>query len=133
MRNVTEKRINGLLLIIFAVIAIFAGAYSPYTSAAVEGDFRLWRQNDERWGNNSIGGSTVRQSGCYITSIAMVVAASGARDTESFDPGVFSKELNDIHAFNQWGGLSSWSSVTKVVSEVSITSYNLEFKSKDQS
>ena len=132
MRNVKEKRITGLLLIVFAVIAILAGAYRPQAAAAVAGDFRLWRQNDERWGNNPIGGSTVRQSGCYMTSIAMVAVASGARDTESFDPGVFSKDLNDIHAFNQWGGLSSWSSVSKVVEEISISSYNLEFTSKDQ-
>lgn len=133
MRNVREKRITGLLLIVLAFIAILAGAYRPQASAAADGDFRLWRQNDERWGNNPIGGSTVRQSGCYMTSIAMVAVASGARDTESFDPGVFSKDLNDIHAFNQWGGLSSWGSVSKVVEEISISSYNLEFKSKDQS
>ena len=133
MRNAKRKATTWLLLVFFTFIAVLAGAYSNGLNAHAAEDFRLWRQNDVRWGSNPIGGSTVRQSGCYITSIAMVAAASGARDTDEFDPGVFSADLNAINAFNQWGGLSSWSSVNKVVNEISITSYNLSFSSSDQS
>ena len=133
MRNAKVKGISGILLAIFAIIALLAGAYRPRMSASAAEDFRLWRQNDERWGSCPIGGSTIRQSGCYMTSIAMVAVASGARDTESFDPGEFAKALNEINAFNQWGGLASWSSVNKVVNEISISSKNLNFTSEDQS
>lgn len=133
MRNAKVKGITGILLAFFAIIALLAGAYRPRMSASAAEDFRLWRQNDERWGSCPIGGSTIRQSGCYMTSIAMVAAASGARDTESFDPGEFAKALNEINAFNQWGGLASWSSVNKVVNEISISSVNLNFATDDQS
>ena len=133
MRNAKVKGITDILLAFFAIIALLAGAYRPRMSASAAEDFRLWRQNDERWGSCPIGGSTIRQSGCYMTSIAMAAVASGARDTESFDPGVFSKALNEINAFNQWGGLASWGSVNKVVNEISISSKNLNFTSDDQS
>lgn len=131
MRKV--KGITGILLAFFTIIAVLVGGYRPQTTASAAEDFRLWRQNDERWGSYSIGGSTIRQSGCYMTSIAMVAVASGARDTDSFDPGVFSKALNEINAFNQWGGLASWSSVNSVVNEISISSINLKFTSDEQS
>ena len=133
MRNFKVKGITGILLVLFTIIVFLAGVYRPQTTASAAEDFRLWRQNDERWGSYPIGGSTIRQSGCYMTSIAMVAVASGARDSENFDPGVFSKALNEINAFNQWGGLASWGSVNSVVNEISISSINLNFTSDDQS
>lgn len=133
MRKIKFKGITAVLIVLFAVMAVISGAFAPGLSVNAAEDFRLWRQNDERWGSEPIGGSTIRQSGCYMTSIAMVAAASGARDTESFDPGIFARELNKINAFNQWGGLASWGSINKVVEEVSITSKNLSFTSDDQS
>lgn len=132
MRTVKDNGISKLLLTFLMIIGILAGAYRPVHSAHAAEDFRLWRQMDSRWGNTAIGGSNVRKSGCYITSIAMVAVASGARNTTDFDPRVFAKQLNDIGAFNSSGGLSSWASVNKVVKEISIDSANLSFKSTDQ-
>ena len=133
MRTVKEKGIFSVLLAFFILIGMLAGSCQTNIKAHGAEDFRLWRQNDERWGSYAIGGSTVRSSGCYITSIAMAAVASGAKDTESFDPGVFAKTLNDMGAFNQWGGLSSWASVNKAIPEVSISTANLNFKSDTQS
>lgn len=132
MRTAKENGIIRLLLTFLIVFGVLAGAYRPAQTANAAEDFRLWRQMDSRWGNTAIGGSTVRRSGCYITSIAMVAVASGARTTDKFDPGVFAKQLNSIGAFNSSGGLSSWASVNKVVNEISISSANLNFKSSDQ-
>ena len=133
MRTVKEKGIFSVLLAFLFLIGMLAGACQTNNKAHAADDFRLWRQNDERWGSYAIGGSTVRSSGCYITSIAMAAVASGAKDTESFDPGVFAKTLNDMKAFNQWGGLSAWGSVNKAIPEVSIATANLNFKSDTQS
>ncbi|MBP5379800.1 MAG: dockerin type I repeat-containing protein [Ruminococcus sp.] len=133
MRTVREKRLFSVLLAVFILIGMLAGICQTNNKAHAAEDFRLWRQNDERWGDQPIGGSTVRSSGCYITSIAMAAVASGAKDTESFDPGVFAKTLNDMGAFNQWGGLSAWASVNKAIPEVSIATANLSFKSDTQS
>lgn len=132
MRTVKDNGIRKLLLTFLMIIGVLAGAYRPVHTAHAAEDFRLWRQMDSRWGDTAIGGSNVRRSGCYITSIAMVAVASGARNTTDFNPGVFAKQLNDIGAFNYSGGLSSWASVNKVVKEISIDSANLSFKSTDQ-
>ncbi|WP_019678567.1 dockerin type I repeat-containing protein [Ruminococcus flavefaciens] len=132
MRTVKEKGIRCILLTFLIFWGMFAGVYRPAQAAHAAEDFRLWRQLDSRWGSTAIGGSTLRSSGCYVTSIAMVAVASGARDTETFNPGVFAKQLNDIGAFNGSGGLSSWASVNKVVKEISIDSANLNFKSTDE-
>ena len=132
MRTEKDNGIMRLLLTLLIVLGVMAGVYRPSQTAKAAEDFRLWRQMDSRWGNTAIGGSNVRRSGCYITSIAMVAVASGARDTSNFDPGVFAQQLNNIGAFNSSGGLSSWASVNKVVKEISIDSANLNFKSSDQ-
>ena len=132
MRTAKENGIIRLLLTFLIVFGVLAGVYRPAQTANAAEDFRLWRQMDSRWGNTAIGGSNVRRSGCYITSIAMVAVASGARTTDNFNPGVFAKQLNNIGAFNSSGGLSSWASVNKVVNEISISSANLNFKSTDQ-
>jgi hypothetical protein len=132
MRTVKDNGIMRLLLTFLIIVGVMAGVYRPSQTAKAAEDFRLWRQMDSRWGNTAIGGSNVRRSGCYITSIAMVAVASGARDTSSFNPGVFAQQLNNIGAFNSSGGLSSWASVNKVVNEISIDSANLSFKSSDR-
>lgn len=128
-----RKGIHGVLLAIIIVMGLFAGLCTPVKSAAAGEDFRTWRQLDERWGSFPIGGSTVARSGCYITSIAMIAVASGARDTESFDPGVFAKTLNDMGAFSSGGALVSWGSIPKAVPEVSIATPETYFTSTTES
>ena len=75
MRTVKEKGIFSVLLAFFILIGMLAGVCQTNIKAHAADDFRLWRQNDERWGSCAIGGSTVRSSGCYITSIAMSAVA----------------------------------------------------------
>lgn len=133
MRTEKEKGIICLLLTFLAVLGVFAGGYRPKQNVCAAEDFRLWRQLDDRWGNTPIGGTTLRRSGCYVTSIAMVAVASGARSTDNFNPGVFARQLNNMGAFNSGGGLMSWASVNRAVSEISIATGNLNFRSGDQS
>ena len=132
MQKAKAKGILCFLLTLFMFAGVFAGVFTPRKYALAAEDFRMWRQLDDRWGNTAMGGTTVRRSGCYITSIAMVAVASGARDTDSFDPGVFAKQLNDMGAFSSGGALISWASVNKAVSEISIATANISFKSGDQ-
>lgn len=134
MQTLKRRGIAGVLLALVIFIGLLAGVCAPCRSAAAGGeDFRTWRQLDERWGSLPLGGSTVARSGCYITSIAMVAVASGARDTESFDPGVFAKALNDMGAFSSGGGLVSWGSIPKAVPEVSIATPETYFTSGTES
>lgn len=126
--TVTHKGIIGILLAFIIMISMIAGAVSPANRAHAAEDYRTWSQKDERWASTAMGGSTVRDSGCYVTSIAMVVAASGARNTEDFNPGVFAQQLNSIGAFTWDGSLAYWASVNKVIPEVKIETANLSFK-----
>ena len=41
------------------------------------GAFENWKQNDPRWRDQSLGYSSVGRSGCYVTSLAMILVASG--------------------------------------------------------
>ncbi|SHM66992.1 dockerin type I repeat-containing protein [Ruminococcus flavefaciens] len=132
MQKAKEKGILCVLLAFLMSVGVLAGVFTPKKYALAAEDFRMWRQLDDRWGNTAIGGTTVRKSGCYITSIAMVAVASGARDTKDFDPGVFAKQLNDMGAFSSGGALIAWASINKAVPEISIATANLNFKSKDQ-
>lgn len=84
--TVTHKGIIGVFLAIVLLVSMIAGAVSPTINVHAAEDYRSWSQKDERWAATAMGGSTIRDSGCYITSIAMVAAASGARDTDSFNP-----------------------------------------------
>lgn len=133
MRTEKEKGIICFLLTFFAFIGVFAGVYRPNHNVHAAEDFRLWRQLDDRWGDTPMGGTTVRRSGCYVTSIAMVAVASGARSTDNFDPGVFARTLNNMGAFSWDGGLMAWASVNRAVPEISIATGNIYFKSGDQS
>lgn len=133
MRTEKEKGILSLLLAFLMCIGVLAGVITPRNSAFAAEDFRTWRQLDDRWGNTAMGGTTVRKSGCYVTSIAMVAVASGARDTSNFNPGVFAKQLNDMGAFSSGGALMAWASVNKAIPEISIATANLNFKSGTQS
>ena len=132
MQKAKAKGILCFLLTLLMFAGVFAGIFTPRKYALAAEDFRMWRQLDDRWGNTAMGGTTVRKSGCYITSIAMVAVASGARDTDSFDPGVFAKQLNDMGAFSSGGALIAWASVNKAVPEISIATANISFKSGDQ-
>ena len=108
---VTQKRIIGAFIAFIMMIVMIAGSVDPKNTAHAAEDYRTWSQKDDRWANTAMGGSTIRESGCYVTSIAMVAAASGARDTDSFDPGVFARQLNNIGAFSWDGSLMYWASV----------------------
>jgi len=127
--TVTHKGIIGILLALAMTVSVFSGACDPAKNTHAADDYHTWSQKDDRWAGTSMGGSSVRESGCYITSIAMVAAASGARDTESFNPGVFAQQLNSIGAFSWDGGLASWASVNTVIPEVRIETANLSFSS----
>lgn len=127
--TVTHKGIIGVFLAIVLLVSMIAGAISPTMNVHAAEDYRTWSQKDERWAATAMGGSTVRDSGCYITSIAMVAAASGARNTDDFNPGVFAQQLNNIGAFGWDGSLMYWASVNAVIPEVKIETANLSFNS----
>ena len=66
----------------------------------VTGDWATWTQVDPAWSNVRIGGSTLGEVGCTTTSIAKIIAMSGADSTfvgpGAFNPGTFAAAWNSI-------------------------------------
>lgn len=77
-----------------------------------------WKQYDSRWSGVKIGGATLGSVGCYVTSIAILIAKSGVSTTlgADFNPGSFAEFLNDNGSFSEGGGMLSLAAINKLVS-----------------
>lgn len=108
--------------VIVALVLIFEGVFTSITPVKVSAaeDYRLWRQWDERWGDIYLGTSTdtMARSGCLVTAVAILAVHSQTKDPETFNPGTFVEELNNVGAFDSWGAIASWAKVTEVIPEV---------------
>ena len=103
-------------------------------SCVSTGEFASWRQGDSAWGNVPMGssGKTVRQIGCLVTSIAMLIVKSGVpTNVPNFNPGTFVEYLNSHGGFYSGGNLS-WSGPTKAAPSFKyVGSVSLAGKSKE--
>lgn len=88
---------------------------------AESGEWSEWRQNGTApWRNIPLGKSsrTIGSHGCYVTSIAIQVARSGAKTTlNNFNPGTLVTELNkDPSSFDpNSGSFNNVGNMTKIV------------------
>ncbi len=73
------------------------------------GAFANWKQRDPRWHDQSLGYSSVGRSGCYVTSLSMILVASGLEweryEKGEFNPGIFAAELKEAGLITAGGGL----------------------------
>lgn len=86
------------------------------TTSSSTGDFVSWKQYDSAWASVPIGnsGKTIRNIGCTVTSVAMLIAKSGVSvNIENFNPGTFVQALNNNGGFSS-GGALQWYSITKI-------------------
>ncbi|MBR1376890.1 MAG: hypothetical protein IJ565_03655 [Bacilli bacterium] len=69
-----------------------------------------WKQFGAAWSGVWLGSSSnssIRKVGCYITSIAILMANSGTYITQdTFDPGVLAKVVKDNNGFTSGGSLA---------------------------
>lgn len=93
-----------------------------------------WKQYEGDWATTELGnsGSTVKQIGCLVTSIAIQIGRSGVQtNIPNFNPGTFVEALNEINAFSDGGELLDYSSVEKVVPAFKYQGY-LDVKGMDR-
>lgn len=101
------------------------------------GPYANWKQYEGAWVSVPIGssGKTIKNIGCLVTSISMLVAKSGQPTTITgdFNPGTFVQALNSNNGFTGSGALI-WSTVTKIVPSfkyqgfVSVSGFSKEAK-----
>lgn len=85
------------------------------------GSYKSWKQYDARWANVQFpNGETVRQVGCLVTSISILIVGSGVRDEANFNPGTFVEALKNNNGFS--GASLYWSAVERVVPEFKVYS-----------
>ena len=79
------------------------------------GDFAGWKQYEGPWVDVQLGGSgkTIKQIGCLVTSVSMLIAKSGVQTNISdFNPGTFVEFLNSHGGFVS-GGNFVWGVATQ--------------------
>lgn len=115
---------SGIKKVVAAVSAVaLAFSNAAYFSVrdiciveAASGEYKTWKQSDSRWGSIYLGGSseTISQSGCAITSIAMLLVKAGYFDEADFNPGVFCEFMNANRGLDGSGNVY-WGVVSKLV------------------
>lgn len=98
-------------------------------SGSVYDEYRSWSQLDGRWGDTSMGGSTIRQSGCLLTSLAIMAVHSdsidstamenlGITDIEQFNPSVLANAYTNVNGFTSGGAIASWGTVHQLIPQI---------------
>lgn len=110
-------------------IAVKETSVSSDSAASIYDEYREWSQLDSRWGNTPMGGTTIRRSGCLITSLAIMAVHSGSIDSaamanlgisdiEQFDPGVLSNAYTSVGGFSGGGAISSWGTIHNLIPNI---------------
>ena len=93
------------------------------TSSLPAGEYKSWKQQDPRWGGNSLGNSTISSIGCTSVAVSILLVGSGAEKDRylagKFDPGVFVKEMTANGGFTSGGGMY-WSVIGEVYPSFSV-------------
>lgn len=119
---------------LFAIAAAFTLQYSTTYAADVdaleplaEEDYRAWTQDDSRWGSIQMGssGSTVKNSGCLVTSITKLIIQSELKNPTDYTPATLVNWMNNNGAFTDGGGVI-WSQLNGCVSGFSYYNRVLE-------
>lgn len=88
-------------------------------NSAESGEWSTWRQYAPApWSEVPLGnsGRTIGGYGCFVTSIAIQIARSGAQTTLSeFNPGTFVQELNKYGSFDGYGNFIGGANIPKIV------------------
>lgn len=110
-------------------IVIGETSVSSDSSVSVYNEYREWSQLDPRWGNTPMGGTTIRRSGCLVTSLAIMAVHSGSIDSaamanlgisdiEQFDPGVLANAYTSVGGFSGGGAISSWGTIHTLIPNI---------------
>ncbi|MBQ9940284.1 MAG: DUF5050 domain-containing protein [Clostridia bacterium] len=135
--NIIDGKVKGVYYSGALLSQTIFDSYSPavLTSYLPDGEYKNWKQYDSRWANIKFpNGETIKQVGCLVTSIAILVVGSGIRDEVEFNPGTFVESLKNNNGFS--GASLYWSAVERVIPEFKLysswTSLNGTKKEKAQ-
>ena len=77
-----------MLIALLPLTQVQAVGISTYQGRTYSTDYTTWRQGDAAWGSTALGDvHTLAGSGCLVSSIAILMCASGAYDPAQLNPG----------------------------------------------
>ena len=96
------------------------------TLKAATGSYRTWLQYDAQWRDLTLGygGDTMADSGCLVTSIAILMVHSGATDENGVDPGKLCTYLTNNGGFTAYSELI-WSKVNGAVEGFNLANWKI--------
>lgn len=129
MKSSKIKKLLGLVTAMLTALCLVTASLPSAKAASVYDEYLSWSQLDSRWGNVAMGGSTIRSSGCLITSLAIMLVHSGSIDSaamknlgisdiEQFNPGVLANAYTSVNGFSSGGAISSWGTIHQLVPKV---------------
>ena len=128
-----SSRAKKLLSVISATLTAFClmtTAMPEAEAASVYDEYLSWSQLDPRWSGTSMGGgATIRNSGCLLTSLAIMAMHSGSIDSaamgnlgissvEQFDPGVLADAYSSVNGFSYDGAIQSWGTAHQLIPSI---------------
>lgn len=146
MQHLHNQRNSGKK--IFSVISAFvmslcfmipASSMADYTEndtsakfsddVSIYDEYLSWSQLDERWGDTPMGNSTIRSSGCLLTSLAIMAVNSdsiddiamanmGITDIEQFNPSVLANAYTSVNGFTSGGAIASWGTIQQLIPQI---------------
>lgn len=116
---------------------------SDSENISVYDEYLSWSQLDERWGSTPMGYSTIRSSGCLITSLAIMIMDSdsvddvamqnlGITDIEQFNPSVLANAYTAANGFTSGGAIASWGTITKLIPQITECKGGQYFKNTEK-
>lgn len=104
-------------------------AVAEFSNVSVLEEYRDWSQMDPRWSETPMGGTTIRSSGCLLTSLAIMAVHSGSIDStamtnmgitsiEQFNPGVLANAYTNANGFSYDGAIASWGTINTIIPNI---------------
>lgn len=108
---------------------IVPSSATEISSLSIFDEYRDWSQMDPRWSDTPMGGTTIRRSGCLLTSLAIfsvhsgsidntALANMGISDIEQFNPGVLANAYTNANGFSYDGAIMSWGTISTIIPNV---------------
>ena len=104
------------------------------STGGLTGDWANWKQKYAigggltPWADVKIGKADLGDVGCLVTSLAILIARSGAPvQISDFNPGTFAEYLNSQGSFSQGGSLNNFDHVPDVVPSFSVVAYGAPY------
>lgn len=129
MNSSKIKRLLSLVTAMLTAVCLATASLPAAQAASVYDEYLSWSQLDSRWSGTAMGSSTIRSSGCLITSLAIMLVHSGSIDStalsnfgissiEDFNPGVLAKAYTKVNGFTAGGAIANWGTIHQLAPKV---------------